>query len=173
MDRQPLLSRSLAWISTSGILYFFLGASLFTISSCEFEIEPQIEYVVDTPVQEYYERFIYEASVRGLDLEYATYQVEASISDIPEHNVIGQCSWDQTHKHAITLDKAYWNSANDLQREFVVFHELGHCVLGRDHVDNSDVNGHCASIMTSGTGDCRVLYIQSNRTKLLNELFSN
>src|SRR5687768_2229784 len=173
INHQSLFSQSLTWISKRGIFYFVAGMSLFAINACEFEFEPQIEHVVDTTVEEYYERFIYEAAVRGLDVEYATYQVDAAIGDIPEHNVIGQCSWDQNHNHAITLDRAYWNSANDMQREFVVFHELGHCVLGRDHVDDADGNGNCESIMTSGTGSCRVLYVQNNRAKLLDELFSN
>lgn len=149
--------------------YLVAGASILVISSCE--VEPQITFIVDTPVQEYYDRFIYEAAVRGLDVEYATYQVDATISDIPEHNVIGQCSWSEGHKHAITLDRAYWNGANDMQREFVVFHELGHCVLGRAHVDNSDANGNCTSIMTSGTSDCRIVYLQHTRGRLLDELF--
>jgi len=153
----------------SRMAYLVAAMSMLIISSCE--VEPQITFIVDTPVQEYYERFIYEAAVRGLNLEYATYQVDATISDIPEHNVIGQCSWSETHQHAITLDRAYWNNASDMQREFVVFHELGHCVLGRAHVDNSDANGNCTSIMTSGAGDCRIVYLQHNRDRLLDELF--
>lgn len=158
-------------ISARMLVYFILGAAVLTISACE--EEPQIVFVVDAPLQEYYERFIYEAAIRGQDLEYATYQVDATISDIPEQNVIGQCSWSQTHSHAITIDKAYWSRANDTQKEFVVFHELGHCVLGRNHIDVADVNGNCESIMTSGTGGCRVTYLHNNRNKLLDELFSN
>lgn len=32
----------------------------------------------------------------------------------------------------ITLDAEYWQDATDLQREILVFHELSHCVHGRD-----------------------------------------
>jgi beta-lactamase regulating signal transducer with metallopeptidase domain len=152
-------------------VYLLLGMSVITFNACE--IEPQITYVIDEPLEAYYDRFIDEAYMRGLDVEYATYQVDATIGDITTPNVIGTCSWDQTHKHSIVLDKDYWQRATDLQREFLVFHELGHCVLGKDHVDNSDASGNCISIMSSGTGDCRVVYSNSNRNRLIDELFSN
>lgn len=155
--------------SLKSLLFTFVGISFLVLSACEPEIV--VIPVVDTPLQAYFERFIVEAAVRGLDVTYATSQVDATISDIAEPNVIGQCSWNQTHKHSITLDENYWSKANDLQREFVVFHELGHCVLGLDHVDNSDANGNCTSIMTSGTGDCRVLYTNNNRGRMLDDLF--
>lgn len=152
-------------------VYLLCGISAVTFSACE--VEPEITFVIDEPLEIYYERFVDEAFARGLDVEYATYQVEATIGDIATENVIGTCSWDQTHKHSIVLDQDYWRRATDLQREFLVFHELGHCVLGKDHVDNSDANGNCISIMSSGTGDCRVVYSNSNRIRLIDELFSN
>ncbi len=147
-------------------------AFLLALSSCE--VEPVISYVeVDTSLQDYYERFIDEAAVRGLDIEDATYQVNARIGEISEPNVIGQCSWNQTHVHNILVDEDYWRTASDLQREFLMFHELGHCVLGLDHNDSADARGNCSSIMSSGTGNCRVLYTNTNRKILLDELFSN
>ncbi len=147
-------------------------AFLLALSSCE--VEPVATYIqVDTSLQDYYERFIDEAAVRGLDLEDATYQVNARIGEISEPNVIGQCSWNQSHVHNILVDEDYWRTASDLQREFLMFHELGHCVLGLDHEDIADARGNCASIMSSGTGSCRVIYTNTNRKVLLDELFSN
>ena len=158
---------------------FFLSGLMLSIvitfSSCDpdFEIVFAEEEPLDSNLELYYDRFVYEAYQRGLDVEYTTSQVEGRIADITEENVIGTCSWTQNHSHNITIDQNYWRTANDLQREFVVFHELGHCVLGKDHVDGEDANGQCISIMTSGTGDCRVVYSPNNRNRLLDELFSN
>ncbi len=56
-------------------------------------------------------------------------------------------------------------------REFVVFHELGHCDLGRDHRDEAFDNGVCVSIMRSGLGDCRDYYHPRTREGYLDELF--
>jgi hypothetical protein len=139
-------------------------------SSCE--PDQEIVFIIETPVQGYYDRFIDEAAQRGLDVAYAASQVEARIGSIDEPNVIGTCSWTQSHQHSIVLEEEYWRTATDMQREFLVFHELGHCVLGRGHVDNADANGNCISVMSSGTGDCRVFYSQNNRRRLLDELFS-
>lgn len=151
------------------IAYFFVGLSFITLSACE--QETQIVFVVETSLQDYFERFVDEASMRGINVAQATSQVHAEIGDIPEQNVIGQCAWSESY-HAITIDRQYWQSANDLQREFVVFHELGHCVLKRNHVDDPDGNGNCESIMTSGTGTCRVVYTSQNRERLVDELFT-
>jgi len=162
MTKNPL-------ISLKGLLFTFMAISFLMLNACE--PETVVFSVVDSPLQAYFDRFIDEAAVRGFDVSYATSQVDATISDIPEPNVIGQCSWNQTHQHSITLDRNYWSKANDLQREFVVFHELGHCVLGLEHFDDSDAYGNCTSIMTSGTGDCRVLYTNNNRGRMLDDLF--
>ena len=168
---QSVKEKSMISLSMRNLMYTLLGISIVTFAACE--VEPEITFVIDEPLEAYYERFIDEAYVRGIDVEYATYQVEATIGEITTPNVIGTCSLDQTHRHSIVLDRVYWRNATDLQREFLVFHELGHCVLGREHVDNSDGNGNCISIMSSGTGDCRVVYSNSNRLRLLDELFSN
>lgn len=170
----PKQTMNVVNVNKSSIRYFaymLLGITVITFNACE--VEPEVTYVLDEPLEVYYKRFIDEAFMRGLDVEYATYQVEATIGEITTPNVIGTCSWDQAQKHSIVLDRVYWRSASDLQREFLVFHELGHCVLGRGHVDSSDASGNCISIMSSGTGDCRVLYLSSYRNRLVDELFSN
>ncbi|MDQ3017087.1 MAG: hypothetical protein M3R25_10280 [Bacteroidota bacterium] len=142
---------------------------ILTIYGCE--PDAAISYVVETPLQDYFERFIDEAAVRGREVEDETYQVSARIDEIKEPNVIGQCSWNQNNAHNIVVDEDYWKTASDLQREFLVFHELGHCVLGKEHNDGADGRGNCESIMSSGTGNCRVVYSKTNRDVLLDELF--
>lgn len=48
----------------------------------------------------------------------------------------------------ITIDKKKWNSYNDEQRQTLVFHELGHCELGRKH--ENGVEDYCPiSLMRS------------------------
>lgn len=36
----------------------------------------------------------------------------------------------------ITIDNEFWAEATTAQRENLIFHELGHCVLGKKHNDN-------------------------------------
>lgn len=35
----------------------------------------------------------------------------------------------------ILLDIEYWNESDDLDRESLIYHELGHCILNREHND--------------------------------------
>ncbi len=48
--------------------------------------------------------------------------------------IVGECD---TETKRMRFDRVYWNEANDQQREVVVFHELGHCVLNRPHTKAS------------------------------------
>ena len=46
----------------------------------------------------------------------------------------------------ILIDPSFWHSSNHLTRESLIFHELGHCDLNREHEDDS----FTASIMNTG-----------------------
>lgn len=48
---------------------------------------------------------------------------------------------------SIVLDKSYWNQATYWEKESLVFHELGHCVLDRPHVIGYDEKYRPLSIM--------------------------
>ena len=39
----------------------------------------------------------------------------------------------------IEIDEPYWKTISEQQRINLIFHELGHCVLGRDHVLSNSV----------------------------------
>ena len=68
------------------------------------------------------------------------------------------------------FDKAFDEEGQSLIQ--IVFHELGHCVLVRDHLDDADSEGNCLSMMHSGLGDCEFRYNGSTRNVYLDELFS-
>jgi len=59
-----------------------------------------------------------------------------------------------------------------MSKEYLVFHELGHCILGRSHSNDILENGDCKSIMQSGTSNCKGNYNDENREMLLDELFN-
>lgn len=151
----------------SAILLLAVG---MTWSSCAKDDEP--EYYVDAPLQEYFDRFEAEAAIRGVTVDYDALQISGDIRIIATPNVIGQCIHTEKEPNTVVVDKFYWDDADDLEREFLVFHELGHCALNRGHLDDSDNNGHCISIMTSGTGACDVVYTPATREELLDELFT-
>ena len=50
----------------------------------------------------------------------------------------------------VVVDKGHWDNLSLLDRELLVFHELGHCVLDADHREGTRSNGCPDSIMTAG-----------------------
>lgn len=72
-----------------------------------------------------------------------------------EGNVIGVCKkWSDGYR-MIEIDPTYWNNMNisDARRKALIYHELGHCILNRQHDDsyiNSSTYGRIPkSIMNS------------------------
>ena len=112
------------------------------------------------------------AAIRNVVIDYEALKISGDIRIISTPNVIGQCIHTEKEPNTVVVDKFYWDTADDLEREFLVFHELGHCALNRGHLDDSDAHGDCISMMTSGTGLCHINYTQATRTSLLDELFS-
>lgn len=147
----------------------FFSATMLIIVSCAKDEEP--EYLVDLPLQPYFDRFAAEAALRSVAIDYDSLMITGDIRVIGTPNVIGQCGHTEKEPNVVIIDKFYWDTADDLEREFLVFHELGHCALKLGHLDDADVRGDCVSIMTSGTGLCRINYTEATREGLLDELF--
>ena len=69
--------------------------------------------------------------------------------DVPDE-YIGVCkTWSDGHKE-VHIDKEWWESeyTNDTERLVLIYHELGHCALGRGHLDGF-TGGKPTSIMNS------------------------
>ena len=128
---------------------------------------------VDEALWDYFHRFEEAGKARGLDINIRTLGITGHLEAIDEGNVVGTCSYGGRRPNHVTIDTEFWAGSTDLLKEFVVFHELGHCYLSRGHNDESLNNGSCVSIMASGVGDCRDNYRSSTRTYYLDELFDN
>lgn len=152
----------------TAFLYFILA----TFSGISCTRDEVFDLFVDNSLQEYFDRFVVEAAKRNVTVDYEAARVSGYIKEINTPNVIGQCAHDPKKPNTVIVDRTYWNSGKDLEKEFLVFHELGHCVLNREHLDEADARGNCISIMTSGSAQCRINYTPDTRDKLLDELFT-
>ena len=121
----------------------------------------------------YFEAFSDEAAARGLSFDYQSARIEGYLEDIPEQDVTGKCQMNSVDPNRIFVDATFWRRATFMEKEFVVFHELGHCFLERSHLDSENNDGSCVSMMHSGLTDCRNDYSTSTRDDYLDELFSN
>lgn len=126
---------------------------------------------VDEELVPYFDRFIAEGASRGVTVDLVEAEIEGRIKDFLDVTVLGHCQQEPNEPKQIVVDSEYWNEATELEREFVVFHELGHCYLQKGHTDSGDGDGNCISIMQSGTGLCNNNYTEETREELIDELF--
>lgn len=71
------------------------------------------------------------------------------VTSVPEISgtIIAQCRkyWYPAPK--ITVSIKIWNTLTETEREMVFLHELGHCLLDRQHYDHLKENGDPISLM--------------------------
>lgn len=139
----------------------------FNLMSCTQSFENEIE----ADLQIHFDNFIQEASYYGKEISLDEIDIDAYIQSIEERGTLGQCKSYSNGSKQVVIDQQFWNRASTLEREYIVFHELGHCILDRDHDDSRDANGNCLSIMQSGDNACEGNYTSQNRNSLLIELF--
>lgn len=143
------------------------------ILGCQKESITITELFIDEELAPYLERFQEEAATRGITIDFAAAGISAFLEDIEEESVSGQCRHQSDGSHQLVIDTGFWRQATEVRKEFVVFHELGHCALGRGHLDTSLADGTCASMMHSGLSGCRNAYNNLTRSYYLDELFLN
>lgn len=85
------------------------------------------------------------------DYGISTGQTEVTMSDKGfEKNVIGYCMSDDINPTGnIVLNSVTWPNLTDTEKHNLVYHELGHCILLRDHNDALYPDGCYRSIMNT------------------------
>lgn len=148
---------------------------------------PPIKYAniqsIDPVINPYYQTFLKAAAERSVTLDpvridnliikFGVTSDRQSIS--PGYAVVGFCAPTTSEtglSYIVTLDQQQWLKSSDLDRQFLLFHELGHCVLNRNHKSDLEQIGRPSSIMYptlfSTTGMNSSIYF-----KYLEELFRN
>ena len=121
----------------------------------------------------YFENFERAADDRGILIDLASLGItagfEESVSQEPQ--IVGMCQSHPDQGEQIIIDLNEWKRTTQFRHEFMLFHELGHCVLNRGHFDEAYPSGICKSIMRSGEADCFDYYNASTRSTYLDELF--
>jgi hypothetical protein len=149
-----------------------LVAMIILFESCEKDSIYSNDVYIDSNLEVYFELFANEGLSRGVNIDYSVQRIEGYIENITG-NIAGECHHDSAFPSKIIVDRQYWNRATTTEREFLVFHELGHCYLNREHLDTQNADGSCASIMHSGLTNCINAYSPSTRERYLDELFSH
>lgn len=112
---------------------------MLLLSSCA----GKVYLVIDPDLQEYITRFENDGDIKITNLV-ASFGNPGSNKN-PDLLTVGVCKTGIGAPNIVIL-KSYWESIDDLQREQLMYHELGHCILDRNH-DSRTINGCAFSIM--------------------------
>lgn len=153
-------------MSRANPLHFvLLGVSVF-ISSC------QHEYTQSYPPEfaPYIQSFFTEANLRGLEWNETQFDFKIQFGDT-EPGTGGFCNFNT---NTITVNPDEWTVRDERQKEQLIFHELGHCLLNRVHKNVESASGECYSYMPGtedGFGCCINYYSDYWRNYYIDELF--
>jgi len=126
---------------------------------------------VERALWPFFERFEQIGAAQGVPVDLVKEQITGVIEDIEGERVAGQCNFYSHSPNHVIIDSEFWSRVNDNLKELIIFHELGHCVLNRDHREGSLDNGFCLSIMRSGEQACLDAYNTNTKDYYLEELF--
>jgi len=113
----------------------------------------------------YVQRFEAEGQARGWDVQVTNLVVK--LGDLPD-GMYGICHHGLTPE--IEVSRAYWPGATEEQREILLFHELGHCILEREHGGEAGrLDDRPSSLMAKGM--VQDWAWKTYRTEYLDELF--
>jgi len=142
-------------LCTKILLQFFLSILFLSFSSC-IKDSAGIEKIQIAPEFEtYWNNFLIEAEARDIDLMVDTlaFKMEfAQLDTIFGPSTAGLCQSESGGD--ILIDTDVWETLHDNGKWGLIYHELGHCVLGRHHTNpfgNIDQNlrtFECSSLMT-------------------------
>ena len=125
----------------------------------------------DAELDVFFESFEVEAALRGITIDLKSMGITGHIVRIQDDHVAGKCKHFDANPAMIMIDQEFWKDAHDLHKEYVVFHELGHCILNRRHLNQANDSGACQSIMASDNRVCGFNYSLDTRKGYLDELF--
>lgn len=91
--------------------------------------------------QPYVDEFVQDAKDHNTVVNFDSFQGFYFDSDLQD-NVMAVCHVSITNRTWISISPFWWNAIDDGAKRALIYHELGHCILGRDHEEEP---GHIMS----------------------------
>lgn len=143
-----------------------LLAVMFALAGCNQNLHAPKRLSIAPESVVYYERFLADAAAQGYSLQIDDLII-VLVDDL-ESWTPGTCT-QGAGTPRIRLNRERWGWQTEATKEHVMYHELGHCVLQRDHVPTW-VDGKPTSLMYEQIFD-NALYLQ-HRRYYVQELFN-
>ncbi len=135
--------------------------------------EPAVQFEVNVPleVQPYIDRFVAEAAERNQIIDLSAIGLDIVFEQDLDNNLAAFCN-----EGTIAISKQDWDARSDTRKEEMIFHELGHCILNRQHHNPILANDEWQSIMRglplpAGRAAC-INYSGTRREYYIDELFN-
>lgn len=145
--------------------------SLILLTVCFFSCERERIQTLDPVFEPFVDQFFLEAQQRGMDVKKSDFSFSLQFGTIDDAH--GRC---RNRDNEMTIDPDFWEDAYEREKEYLIFHELGHCILNRRHDNEILEYGQCKSIM-KGAEDGQVcersLFSDVWRDYYLDELFDH
>lgn len=106
--------------------------------------------LVPSEFEPYVDEFFHQAQLRGHDLYKEDFDFSITLEEIEEPFRAGEC---QFRGNKITIDIQSWERGSEEWREFIIAHELGHCLLDRRHRNVETTSNECYSLMRGARED--------------------
>lgn len=142
--------------------YLYLISILFLITSCSNDTNTDETIIVDTVekeeptdmpsnasntnLEQYIQRFVDEASARNIDIKFGS--INFTFTD----NLDFACGTGDSINRLVRISTRpeCWVERTDIEREILMFHEIGHARLGRLHDNTKLPNGDFKTLMFDG-----------------------
>jgi len=163
------------------VLFIVLGLSFFSCQQKEV-LPMNGEITIAPEFQPYVNQFVEEAAIRGNTIDFSDTGLIMQFSTL-SLGTAAQCQElgdDRRGNHNILFDETLWALEAPPRKAFLVFHELGHCELGRNHLNAQLANEEWKSMMQGAIANATlsdkdqgrpVVFYGFRRDYYLDELF--
>ena len=146
-----------------------VGCTTVNHNNYVIKVDDQPYQYVDSQFRPMLEMFVTLAATKDIQVDTSNLSMTFGLVRSVKSDTVGTCSQDEVGVMVIKIHDESWAKMDPLQREELIFHELGHCLLDRPHC-TTKVKGKPISIMHPKVIPKK--HYKSNRKELINELFS-
>ena len=126
-------------------VYICFCLLILLFQTCKSDQTKALQVSVPSSFQPYVDKFIAEAKIRGVAIDLAKNGLIVKYESLKSRDAAGLCAYK--YPNEVTVDPSSWYNAPESFSDFLIFHELGHCVLNRGHRNDVLPNGEWTSIM--------------------------
>lgn len=139
---------------------------LLLLTGCGYEpLNSRHNRIVDVGDFEYYvDLFQVQAKILGQEINIDDLKIQWKYLPVKESVItLGTCLYSEDSTPLISIDPGHWVKLSLVSKKILMFHELGHCILKRNHIENP------LSIMNPSLLSEKIF--DKNQDRLLAELF--